>query len=268
MADYLAVCATCPAYFLHSPHHRQPQGRVSTLGWRYHTVMALPDYSYLYDHACERKGGEKALKALLPKTKSTAHLKKLGSDRYLAEFTRKIFQSGFVWRVVDKKWPQFEEVFWGFDVERLLMMPDDMLERKATDPAIIRNFSKVKTVRENAMMIDNTERREQQSFGEFIARWPTEDVVDLWLYLKKHGSRLGGNTGPFALRTIGVDTFLLTQDVEGFLRSHGIVDGGRTSQRALKAAQAYFNDLREQSGKSLAELSRIVSFCHGQNRVQ
>ena len=71
--------------------------------------MALPDFSYLYDHACERKGGEKALKALLPKTKSKAHLKKLGSDRYLAEFTRKIFQSGFVWRVVDKKWPQFED---------------------------------------------------------------------------------------------------------------------------------------------------------------
>ena len=84
--------------------------------------MALPDYSYLYDHACERKGGEKALKALFPKTKSKAHLKKLGSDRYLAEFTRKIFQSGFVWRVVDKKWPQFEEVFWEFDVERLLMI--------------------------------------------------------------------------------------------------------------------------------------------------
>ncbi|GIS02352.1 MAG: hypothetical protein CM15mP103_09030 [Gammaproteobacteria bacterium] len=49
-----------------------------------------------------------------------------------------------MWRVVDKKWPQFEEVFWEFDVERLLMMPDDMLERKARDPAIIRNFSKVK----------------------------------------------------------------------------------------------------------------------------
>ena len=219
--------------------------------------MALPDYSYLYDHACERKGGEKALKALLPKTKSKAQLKKLGSDRYLAEFTRKIFQSGFVWRVVDKKWPQFEEVFWAFDVERLLMMPDDMLERKAKDSAIIRNFSKVKTVRENAMMIDDTERREQKPFGEFIAGWPSDDVVGLWLY-----------TGPFALRTIGVDTFLFTQDVAGFLRSHGIVDGGRTSQRALKAAQAYFNDLRAQSGRPLAQLSRIISFCHGQNRVQ
>ena len=65
-----------------------------------------------------------------------------------------------------------------------------------------------------------------------------------------------------------MDTFLFTQEVEGFLRSRSIVDGGRTSQRALKAAQTHFNDLREQSGKSLAELSRLVSFCHGQNRVQ
>ena len=40
--------------------------------------MALPEYSYLYDHACERKGGKKALKALLPKTKSKAQPKKLG----------------------------------------------------------------------------------------------------------------------------------------------------------------------------------------------
>ena len=132
---------------------------------------------------------------------------------------------------------------------------------------MIRNFSKVKTVRENALMIDNAERKEQCAFGEFMAAWPTEDVVGLWVYLRKHGSRLGGNTGPFALRTLGVDTFLLTQDVEGFLRSHGIVDGGRNSQRALNAAQAYFSDLREQSGRPLAELSRIISFCHGQNRV-
>ena len=46
------------------------ESRVSAIGWRYHRLMALPDYNCLYDHACERKGGEKALKALLPKTKS------------------------------------------------------------------------------------------------------------------------------------------------------------------------------------------------------
>jgi len=230
--------------------------------------MAIPTYQELYDTACKRKGGEKSLKALLPKTASKARLKKLGSDRYLAEFTRKIFQSGFVWRVVDNKWPQFEEVFWEFDIKRLLMMPDDMLERKAKDPAIIRNLSKVKTVRDNAFMIDDVERREQKPFGEFIAGWPEDDVVGLWLFLKKYGSRLGGNTGPYALRTLGVDTFLFTQDVEGFLRHHGIVDSGTSSRRALSAAQGFFNNLREQSGWSLAKLTRLVSFCYGKNRVQ
>ena len=229
--------------------------------------MTGPDYQTLYDRASSRKGGEDSLEELLSKPKSKAALSKLGSDRYLAEFTRKIFQSGFVWRVVDKKWPAFEEVFWGFDIERLLMMPDDMLERKARDPGIIRNFSKVKTVPLNAAMIAHIERRENRPFGEFIASWPEEDTVGLWLYLKKHGSRLGGNTGPYALRTLGVDTFLLTQDVEGFLRHHDIIEGGATSQRSLRAMQSYFNGLRQQSGRSLAELSRIVAFGYGQNRV-
>lgn len=229
--------------------------------------MTYPDYDTLYTRACERKGGKAAVEAMLPKVASKATLAKLGADRYLAEFTRKIFQSGFVWRVVDQKWPQFEDVFWAFDVPRLLMMPDDMLERKAQDPAIIRNYSKVKTVRENAAMIADTERREGKDFGQFIADWPSEDIVGLWQFLKREGSRLGGNTGPYALRALGVDTFLLSTDIEGFLRQHGIVDSGIGSLRAHRAAQAFFNELRDQSGRSLSELSRIVSFSFGENRI-
>ena len=147
------------------------------------------------------------------------------------------------------------------------MMPDDMLERKAKDPAIIRNFTKVRSIRDNALMIAETERREGVNFGRFIADWPAREVVDLWRYLKQHGSRLGGNTGPYALRALGVDTFLLTRDVEGFLRQHGIVEGGAGSRRSLAAAQAYFNGLHEQSGRSLSALSRIVAFSCGDNRV-
>ena len=230
-------------------------------------AQRFPSFDELYHRACERKGGEAAVESLLARPASKARLKKLPADRYLAEFTRKIFQSGFVWRVVDQKWDSFEDVFWGFDIERLLMMPDDMLERKARDPAIIRNFPKVKTVRENALMIDETQRREDKGFGKFVADWPGDDVVGLWLYLKKHGSRLGGNTGPFALRTLGVDTFLLTQDVEGYLRHRDIVSGGISSRKSLYAAQAFFNALREESGRSLTELSRIVSFGFGRNHV-
>jgi len=229
--------------------------------------MKAPDFETIYQRACERKGGERALAALLPGAADKKSLARLGSDRYLAEFSRKVFQSGFVWRVVDRKWPNFEELFWGFDVEKLLLMPDDMLERKARDPAIIRNLTKVRSIRQNAMMIADTERREQRCFGEFVAEWPSGDIVSLWAYLKRHGSRLGGNTGPFALRTLGVDTFLLTQDVEGFLRSYDIVDSGIGTVRAHRAAQGFFNDLQTESGRSLAELSRMVSFCFGTNRV-
>jgi 3-methyladenine DNA glycosylase Tag len=229
--------------------------------------MPKPTYENIYQLACKRKGNAAAVESLLPSTATKVQLAELGSDRYLAEFTRKIFQSGFVWRVVNAKWQNFEKVFWEFDIERLLMMPDDMLERKASDPGIIRNYRKVRTILENAMMIADTERREDCCFGEFISSWPSDDVIGLWLYLKKHGSRLGGNTGPYALRTLGVDSFLMTADVEAFLRNNAIIDSGTHSLRALKAAQAYFNDLRQESGRTLSELSRLVSLGIGRNNL-
>ena len=42
----------------------------------------------------------------------------------------KVFQSGFYWSVINNKWAGFREVFWDFSVEKLLMMPPDMLEQK------------------------------------------------------------------------------------------------------------------------------------------
>jgi 3-methyladenine DNA glycosylase Tag len=227
----------------------------------------MPSYDEIRATACERKGGEANLKKLLPKPASKAKLKKTPDDRYLAEFSKKIFQSGFVWRVVENKWDNFEDLFWQFNVDKLLLMPDDMLERKAQDPRIIRNHRKVLAIRENAGMIATTTRTQECSFGEFVAAWPETDVVGLWTYLKKHGSRLGGNTGPYALRTLGVDTFLLTRDVEDYLRNHGIIDTGPGSKAALQGAQNFFNELREESGRSFSELSRLVSFCFGENRV-
>jgi 3-methyladenine DNA glycosylase Tag len=225
------------------------------------------NYQTIYAQACERKGGEKALNELLPVSLSKKKLAAIADDRYLAEFSKKVFQSGFVWRVVEQKWDGFEELFWGFDIDKLLMMPDDMLERKAQDKKIIRNFRKVLAIRENAIMIADTCRREDSRFGDFVAHWPSEDVIGLWLYLKPHGTRLGGNTGPYALRALGVDTFLLTRDVEGFLRLHGIIDTGIGSKKALQSAQTFFNDLQQQSGRGLGELSRLISFTVGHNRV-
>lgn len=194
-------------------------------------------------------------------------ISKIGDDRFLAEFTKKVFQSGFVWRVVRNKWPDFERVFFEFNIDKVLLMPDEMLEQKAQDPSIIRNYNKVKTVRENALMIDSV-RREHGSFAKFVSAWPSDDIIGLWAYMKKHGARLGGNTGPYALRTLGKDTFLLSEDAKSYFTAREIISGGATSKRSLLAIQNAFNQLQQQSGRSLQELSQILAFSVGDNYVQ
>ncbi|MGO4892982.1 DNA-3-methyladenine glycosylase I [Flavobacterium sp. W21_SRS_FM6] len=227
-------------------------------------MQKLEKFQAIYQRACERKGGPKVLDSLLSKPLSDSQLAKVGDDRFLAELTKKVFQSGFVWRVVRNKWPDFERVFWQFDIDKLLMMPDEMLESKAQDPAIIRNFSKVKTIRENALMIDSI-RREHGSFAKFIAKWPTNDIIGLWHFLKKSGARLGGNTGPYALRALGKDTFLLTRDIEMYFRQRDVISGGLQTKGSLNAIQDSFNELQQQSGRSLQEISIIIANSVGDN---
>jgi 3-methyladenine DNA glycosylase Tag len=224
----------------------------------------LETFQRIYQRACERKGGPQALAATLDKPLPTTELSQIGDDRFLAEFSKKVFQSGFVWRVVRNKWPDFERVFFDFNIEKILLIPDEMLEQKATDPSIIRNYTKVKTIRDNAIMIDSV-AREHGSFAKFVAAWPSEDIIGLWAYLKKHGARLGGNTGPYGLRTMGKDTFLLTNDVVGYFTKRNIISGSAQSKRSLTAIQASFNELQQQSGRSLQELSMIISKSVGDN---
>ncbi len=226
----------------------------------------MEKFSDIYKRAVERKGSEKMLKLLLAKPLSTKQLVTLSDDDWLEEFTRKVFQSGFYWSVINSKWAGFREVFWDFSVEKLLMMPPDMLEQKASDERIVRNYKKVKTITENAYMIHEV-TAQHGSFSQFIANWPSEDIIGLWAYLKKHGARLGGNTGPYALRALGKDTFLLSRDVESYLRAHKIIDGGLQTKKSLSAAQAFFNELQQQSGLSMQELSLIVAYGVGDNRV-
>jgi len=211
----------------------------------------MEKFSDIYKRAVERKGSEKMLKLLLAKPLSKKALSALSDDDWLEEFTRKVFQSGFYWSVINSKWPGFREVFWQFSVDKLLMMPPDMLEQKATDERIIRNYKK----------------QQHGSFSKFVANWPGDDIIGLWAHLKKHGARLGGNTGPYALRALGKDTFLLSRDVESYLRAHKIIDGGLQTKKSLTAAQAFFNEMQKQSGLSLQELSLIVAYSVGDNRV-
>lgn len=221
----------------------------------------------IQQRAAKRKGGKAALASIVHQPLTAKQLMTISDDEWLEEFTRKIFQCGFYWSVIDKKWPGFREVFWDFNIKKLLMMPPEMLEEKASDVRIVRNYNKVKTIMVNASMIHFAAKDEGKPFHQLIAEWPTNDIIGLWAWLKKHGSRLGGNTAAYALRQLGKDTFILSTDVEAYLRANEIIDGGLQSKKSLKAAQAFFNEMQQECGLSLQEISQTISYSVGDNLV-
>ena len=228
--------------------------------------MAVEKFSTIYARAAKRKGSEAKLESMLSHPLNNADVGKIGDDRFLAEFTKKVFQSGFVWRVVRQKWPHFEREFFDFNIEKILLMPDDMLEKKATNPDIIRNLTKVRTIRDNALMINNVAQN-HGSFAKFVQDWDSSKITGLWDFLKKNGNRLGGNTGPYALRFLGKDTFLVSYDVEGYFVARGLIEGSSKSKRSLTAIQSQFNEWQQQSGRSLQEISQVVSMSVGDNHI-
>lgn len=216
-------------------------------------------FDTLYKAAVKKVGGEPELAQVLPSVKSVAELCAVGDDRFLSMMTRCVFRAGFVWRVIDAKWPGFEAAFNEFNPVATAHYSDEKLEELARDERIVRNFQKIKTVRENAQFVLDL-IREHGSVGSFIADWPGDDIVGLWAVLKKRGARLGGNSGPMFLRSMGKDTFILTEDVKAALVNHGLIDRiSPSSRRDLNKVQAVFNDLQQQSGRPLAEISRILS---------
>ena len=215
-------------------------------------------FAQIEARAIERKGGPAALESLLPTCKTPSELARIPDDRYLSEMSKRVFQAGFVWRVVEQKWPEFETAFHGFHPGRVALLDDDALDAMMSNTGLIRNYKKLETVRRNAGFILEI-AREHGSFGRLVADWPVEDIVGLWQLLKKRASRLGGSSGPYMLRFVGKDTFLLSGNVVKALIHQGVIDKEPTSQKALHLVQAAFNRWREESGRPLCQLSRILA---------
>ena len=219
----------------------------------------MTSFQTLYELAAINKGSPAMLEQVLPSTATPKELSEITDDRYLSMMTRCIFRAGFVWRIIDYKWPGFENAFANFNPLAVAHFSDERLEQLAQDTTIVRHFTKIVAVRNNAVYVLDQQRR-HGSFAAFIAAWPTEDIVGLWLELKKQGSRLGGNSGPMMLRSMGKDTFLITKDVCDALVHHGFIDKfSVNSQRDLRRVQDIFNSLCAQSGRSLSEVSRILA---------
>lgn len=215
--------------------------------------------------AAKRHGGVRSLEErfrILDKD-TLSHPETLPDDRWLSMFTRFVFSAGFNWKVIDAKWPGFEEAFMGFEPRRWAMMSDDDFDALTRDTRIVRNAGKIISVRDNAIFLRDLCEEHGKPAGKVLGSWPSEDYVGLLALLKKRGSRLGGSTSGYALRHIGKDSFLLSRDVVAALVREGVVDKTPTSRRAMAAVQDAFNTWMNESGHGLTRISRTLAHSVG-----
>ena len=192
-------------------------------------------FSTILHRAASRYGGEEIVLSKVKEGLDTYsnHMKSMSDDRWLAEFTKRCFQAGFSWKVIEAKWDGFEKAFWNFDPKRCARIDLDDLEKLTTNKNIVRNPVKIKTVPKNAQMILNMAEK-AGSADKFIRDWPSTDYVGLLDYLQKNGSHLGHNTTSYALRFSGVPAFILSKDVTAALILAGVIDKPATSKTAKR----------------------------------
>jgi 3-methyladenine DNA glycosylase Tag len=219
----------------------------------------MHDYKWLNEYCLNRFGSAKALEAHLPDARNPQQLRAISDDRYLSTMALRVFRAGLKHSLVDAKWPAFEQVFFGFDPEKVVLMGADHLERLMQDARIIRHLGKLKSVPRNAQFILDV-AHEHGSFGAFIADWPSNDITGLWQYLAKHGSQMGGMSAPRFLRMVGKDTFIPSQDVVAALNAQDIIDKVPTSKRDQAVVQEVFNQWQAESGRPLCQLSAMLAY--------
>jgi 3-methyladenine DNA glycosylase Tag len=223
------------------------------------------DFEKIRTRAAKRKGGDAVLTSLLGPMPNNAAVAKIPDDRILSIMAERVFAAGFVWRVIEQKWPGFEEAFLHFEPKRLLFQPDDFWHELTADKRIVRNPQKIKSVRDNAALVERVSN-EHGGFGKFLAQWPADDQVGLMAWLGKHGSRLGGNTGQYFLRWLEWDAFVISADMAAALRDAGLdIAESPTSKRDLDKIQAQINQWSAKTGLPRRHISRILAMSIGEN---
>ena len=218
----------------------------------------IPKFKTIQEQAEFLKGGNKGLRERLPVCKSKKALKAVPDNEYLSLMSLRVFRAGLKHSMVDARWPDFNKVFFNFDIDSVRGMSDEALEKLMNDIRIIRHLGKIKSVRANAAAIYEL-CSDYGSIGTYLAEWPVTDIVDLWTDLKNRFSQLGGNSGPYFLRMAGKDTFILTKHVVSALNNWKIYEGEPRSMKAHKKIQDVFNQWMEESELPLCQLSMILA---------
>jgi 3-methyladenine DNA glycosylase Tag len=220
----------------------------------------MGDFDKVIALAAANKGGMAALAALLAQSKPStpAEIAVIPDHRLLSEMTRRIFQAGFSWKVVDDKWPAFEELFSGFDPRVCAALSEERFDALLKDGRIIRNAAKIRSITGNARFLLEL-AAEHGSAARLIADWPDIDYIGLLELFDKRASRLSGQAAMRFLRSIGKPAFITTNAVVAALIREGVLTKPPGGKRDMKTIQDAFNAWSVESGRDLTAISRILA---------
>jgi DNA-3-methyladenine glycosylase I len=125
------------------------------------------------------------------------------NNGYFENLTRIIFQGGLNWRIIENKWPNFQESFKDFSIDSVSKFSDDDVEKLMNNKGIVRNRAKIIATILNAQKFQ-TIIKEYGSFQKYLDTLDKSDNYKLVIkHLSTQFSRLGPNTAGIFLFSVG-----------------------------------------------------------------
>jgi len=126
-------------------------------------------------------------------------------DAYFENMTRVIFQAGLSWKMIAKKWPNFQKAFENFSIEKVSRFRDSDAERLMKNEGIVRNRVKIAATIQNAAQFKSV-KKQFGSFQSYLDRLDKSNNYALVIKeLGKRFQRLGPSSARIFLYTVGED---------------------------------------------------------------
>ena len=126
-------------------------------------------------------------------------------DAIFENLTRVIFQGGLNWKIIDNKWPSFQNAFADFSIDDVANFTEDDVVRLMEDASIVRNAQKIESTINNAKEF----LKIKEEFGSFHNYLETLDKSNNYesavKILSKRFKRLGPKSCHIFLYSIGED---------------------------------------------------------------
>lgn len=126
-------------------------------------------------------------------------------DAYFENMTRVIFLAGLSWKMIDRKWPNFQRAFKNFSIDEVAEFGDNDLGRLMSDSGIVRNRAKIMATVSNAKQFQKT-AGQHGSFQSYLDKLDKSNNYALVVKeLGKRFSRLGPSSTRLFLYSVGED---------------------------------------------------------------